>query len=240
MRRHALPASASILLALCLWPSGHARTAPGDQTASVDSAYRNTWALDILISNDGFGLGTTYRRELTSDLSGFVSFSISESKDDREVQQFDPYTQVSYVPGKLNRFLVLPFVLGIQYRLFRDDITDSFRPYVSAGAGPTMIFSAPFTIVTRYPDGSLTTRQVEFFSSLGRGQAHYTAAAFVGVGANFGGDRSSVFGLSFRYYFTYLFSDGLPSMYNTSTGDVASRKKNFGGFFITLNVGTSY
>jgi hypothetical protein len=240
MRRHALPASAAILLTVCLWSSGRAGIASGDQAASVDSAYRNTWALDILISNDGFGLGMTYRRDFSPDLSGFASFSISESKDDREMEQFDPYTQVSYVPGKLNRFLVLPLVFGVQYRLFRDDITDTFRPYISAGAGPTMIFASPFTIITRYPDGSLTTKQVEFFSSLGRGQAHYTAAAFVGVGANFGSDRSSVFGLSFRYYFTYLFSDGLPSMYNTSTGDVASRKKNFGGFFITLNVGTSY
>ena len=203
-------------------------------------SYRNAWGLDILVSNDGFGLGTFYRRAFTEDLSGFGMFSISESKDDREFEQFDPYYQVSYVPGKLQRFLVMPLTFGIQYRLFREDITDNFRPFVNVGAGPTMIFSAPFADITRTVDGTVQATQVEFFKSLGRGQAHYTASAFVGVGANFGSEKANVFGVNFRYYFTYLFGDGLPSLYNINTGELTATKKDFGGFFITLNVGMAY
>ena len=203
-------------------------------------AYHNTWGVDILISNDGFGLGTFYRREFTQDLFGFVSFSISESKDEREVERFDPFLQVSYVPGKLNRFLVLPLMVGVQYRLFREDIMDTFRPYVNAAAGPTMIYAMPFIEFAQNPDGTIEGRQIEFFRSIGRGQPHYTAGAFVGFGANFGSEKSSVFGVNFRYYFTYLYSDGLPSLYNITTGGVTATKNNFGGFFITLNVGMSY
>jgi hypothetical protein len=46
--------------------------------------------------------------------------------------------------------------------------------------------------------------------------------------------------VNFRYYFTYLLGDGLPSLYDTNTGLLAARKTEFGGFFITLNVGLGY
>ncbi|MEO8167998.1 MAG: hypothetical protein ABI623_07115, partial [bacterium] len=58
--------------------------------------FRNAWGMDVLISNDGFGLGTFYRREFSEDLSGFALFSISESKDEREFEQYDYYYGVSY------------------------------------------------------------------------------------------------------------------------------------------------
>jgi hypothetical protein len=201
--------------------------------------YLNAWGMDILVSNGGFGLGAFYRREFTSDIAGFATFSISESKDDREVEQFDPVFQISYVPGKLNRFLVLPLLVGVQYRLFREDIVDNFRPFVNAGVGPTMVFASPFTDVITQPSGDIELRQVEFFKSLGRGRAHYTAGGFIGFGANFGAEKSAVFGVNFRYYFTYLFGSGLPSLYETSTGNVIGTKKDFGGFFITVNVGVA-
>jgi hypothetical protein len=204
---------------------------------------RNAWGLDILVSNDGFGLGTFYRREFTEDLFGFAMLSISESKDDREFEQYDPYYYYNgrtYVPGKLNRFLVMPLTLGIQRRLFREDIADNFRPFINAGAGPTMILSAPFAELSKSPTGLIQVNQIEFFKSLGRGQAHYTLSAFIGAGANFGSEKSNVFGVNFRYYFTYLLGDGLPSLYNPATGELAARKKDFGGFFITLNVGMAY
>lgn len=214
--------------------SRQAVTVPPDQ-----EPYNNVWGLDVLISNDGFGLGTFYRRLFTPDLSGFVSFSISESKDEREVEQFDPYYQISYVPGKLNRFLVLPLMIGVQYRLFREEIVETFRPYVNAGAGPAMIYQMPFVNFVQTPAG-VQPEQIDFFKSIGRGHPNYTASAFVGVGANFGSEGSSVFGVNFRYYYTKLFSGGLPSLYNLNTYRVAGTKKDFGGFFITLNVGMGY
>ena len=225
-------------------PDSTSQAAFNRQPAVDQAPPLNCWGVDILISTDGFGLGTFYRREFTPDLYGYGSFSISEAKDEREFEQFDPYTQISYVPGKLNRFLVLPLMLGIQYRLFREDIVDSFRPYVNAAAGPTMIYMMPFVEFSPRAGGGSDANQVDFFKSLGRGRPHYTASAYVGFGANFGSDKSSVFGINFRYYFTYLFGDGLPSLYRTNpvtfVPEVSSHKKNFGGFFITLNVGMGY
>ncbi len=199
----------------------------------------NAWGIDILVSNDGFGLGTFYRREFNEDLYGFASLSISEAKDDREVELIDFFGN-TFVPGKLNRFLVIPLTFGLQRRFFREEILDTFRPYINGGVGPSMIVSAPFTNITALPAGGLLFEQIEFFESLGKAQAHYTLGGFVGFGANFGGDKSNLFGINFRYYFNYLFGDGLPSLYDTATGKPAQNKKSFGGFFITLNVGMLY
>jgi hypothetical protein len=215
---------------------GQAST-PADTSLAGSVAQRSFLGLDIIISNDGFGLGGFFRKEFSEDWSGFVSFSVSESKDDREVERIDPYYGVSYTPGKLSRFLVMPVLVGVQRRLFREDITDTFRPYLNAGVGPALVFAAPYVEWVNDGTGYSQLQDVEFFKSLGRGRAHYTVSSFVGVGANFGSDRSSVFGLNFRYYFTYLFGDGLPSLYDTNTGAVVANKKSFGGFAITLNFG---
>ncbi len=202
--------------------------------------YPNVWSVDILISNDGFGLGTVYRRTFTSDISAFINFSISESKDDREFEYIDPYYNISFTPGKLNRFLVLPLLVGIQYRMFREDIVDTFRPYLNGGVGPTMIYQMPYVEFIQQDGGLWETKEVEFFSSLGRGHPTYTVGGFVGMGANFGTERSNIFGVNFRYYFTYLFGDGLPSLYNMATREVTRTKTSFGGFVISLNIGMAF
>jgi hypothetical protein len=203
------------------------------------AAIRNYWGVDLLVSTGGFGLGTFYRREFDPDLCGFVDFSVSEAADEREVTQFDYYGQ-PYITGKLNRFFVLPLMAGVQYRLFREDIVDSFRPFVNAAVGPTLIYMSPYAEFVNNADGTSSAQQVEFFHSLGRGTPHYTASAYIGLGANFGSERTSVYGVNFRYYFTYLLGDGLPSMYDPNTFALSSRKKDFGGFFITLNIGLGY
>ena len=206
---------------------------------SEPSTYRNVWGLDILISDGGFGLGTFYRREFSEDVFGFASFSISESKDERDVEFFDPFTGQGFTPRKLNRFLVMPLMFGVQHRLFKDEIMETFRPYVNAAVGPTLIFVTPNVEITRLSSGILF-KQVEFFESLGKGQAHYTVGSFIGFGANFGSDKANVLGVNFRYYFTYLFGDGLPSRYNEDNGEIAATKNSFGGFFITFNIGMGY
>jgi len=199
--------------------------------------FATLWGLDLLISNDGFGMGGFYRRKITPDLSGFISLSVSGSKDGREVERYDPFTGTTFTPGKLNRFIVVPLFIGAQYRLFREDIVDTFRPYVSGGIGPTMVYAAPFVNLTETPEGALYPEEIEFFNSLSKGKAYFTPGGYIGAGAFFDSDESSVFGVNIRYYFIYLLNDGIPSLYDTRTGEVTATKKDFGGFFITLNIG---
>ncbi|MBW7887964.1 MAG: hypothetical protein H3C35_06340 [Bacteroidetes bacterium] len=194
----------------------------------------DAWGVDILLSNNGFGGAVFYRRTFSRDLSGTITLGLAQSKDDNEVEYVTWYG-ATYTPGKINRFLIAPLLLGAEYRLFADDIMDSFRPYVNAGAGPTFIFVAP------YADNNGNER--EFFSSLGDARTKYTLGAYVGFGAYFGSDMGSLAGINIRYYFI-PFKSGIPSLQQAGpdpyTQGPISKKTDFGGFFITINFGSAF
>ena len=203
---------------------------------------RNAWGGDILISTGGFGLGGFYRRQFSETIYGFLSLSVSEAKDSREVQFVDPFTLQTFTPGKVNRFLVVPLLFGVQYRLFQDAIQDNFRPYLTAAAGPSIVYASPYADREEISPGVTRTREVDFFKALGRGQAHYTVGGYVGIGAFFGFERKNLLGINIRYYFVPLRS-GIESFIPLGRGIERiepEKKKEFGGFFITLNFGTQY
>jgi hypothetical protein len=146
------------------------------------------------------------------------------------------YFGQSFVPGKKNRLLLLPLIATFQYRLFKDDIVDNFRPYLSAGAGPTMVFVSPYsrtnTIVLGDGTSFTDVEKIDFFDSLKDGKAHYTIGGYVGGGAYFGKQRASVLGVSMRYYFVPF-----PSGIEILDGGFV---RDFGGFYITLHFGSGY
>ena len=188
------------------------------QTASLVDA----GGIDVLLSTSGFGLGGFYRHQYTEEVFGTLSIGFSEVNDPNEVEEEDIYGQ-TYVPGKINRFLLIPLLAGVQYRLFADEILDNFRPYVNAAVGPSMVFTTPY--------------DREFFSSIKYGQAYYTAGGYVGFGAYFGSDRGTLTGINIRYYFEYI-QRGIDSMQNDD--GTIEKMKDFGGFFITLNLGSPF
>ncbi|HTR80941.1 MAG TPA: hypothetical protein VMM58_04860 [Bacteroidota bacterium] len=181
----------------------------------------DAWGVDVLISNNGFGLGGFLRHQYSEDLYGTLNLGISESKDDNEVEYVTYYGE-TYVPGKINRFIFVPLHVGVEYRLFADDIVDNFRPYVNAALGPSLVFSSPY--------------DREFFNSIGYGQAHYSVGGFVGFGAFFGSEET-LSGVNIRYY-VEPFHGGIDSMMRDD-GSI-EKKKDFGGFFITLNFGSLF
>ncbi len=191
-----------------------------DQVTPQQTAFlADAGGVDILLSNSGFGLGGFYRHQYTEELFGTLSIGFSEVNDPNEVEEEDIYGN-TFVPGKINRFLLIPLHVGVQYRLFADEILDNFRPYVNATVGPTMVFATPYSR--------------EFFNSIGYGQAHYTLGGYVGLGAFFGSDRGTLSGINIRYYFE-RFQRGIDSMQNDD-GSI-EKMTDFGGFFITLNLG---
>ena len=179
---------------------------------------RNFWGVDLLFTENGFGLGTFYGHDISEKLTWKVNLSISESKDEREVELYDPYTGVTFSPGKVNRFIVIPLLFAVEYQMFKDEIMDNFRPYVTAAIGPTMIFATPY--------------EKEFFSSLKFGRAYYTGGGYIGLGAFFGSERSNIMGVNIRYYFI-PYGGGIESLQNVN-------KKEFGGFSVSLSFGKGW
>lgn len=179
----------------------------------------NQWGMDIMFSEGGFGLGTFYRYQFNTNVIGFTDFSISESKDEREVEYYDYYTGETFTIGKVNRVFTLPLNFGIQYRLFEHDLEENLRPFVTAGIGPNFILTTPY--------------ELEFFESFGKAKLKYALGGYVGFGAYFGLNKKNLVALNVRYYYTHMFDKGVENLKNTF-------RKNFGAFYITLSLGNMF
>jgi len=178
----------------------------------------NAWGFDLMIGDSGFGFGGFYRHLVVENITFFTDISFSESKDDREFEFIDIFGN-TFTVGKLNRIFQIPLNFGVQYRLFAEDLADNLRPYINAGVGPALIITTPSS--------------EEFFSAFSKAQLKIAAGGYVGFGANFGVDQSSLIGINFRYYYIKLFGDGVESL--------EGRPKNvIGGFFVTINFGFMY
>jgi len=174
--------------------------------------------MDIMFCEGGFGLGTFYSYAFSNLTKGFIDFSISETKDAREVEIFD-YFGNSVILGKKNRVLLLPLNVGIQYRLFEKYLTDNLRPYIRGGIGPSI------SIITPY--------EKEFFNAFSYSTNKAAINGYIGFGADFGLSKSNLFGINIRYYYTHFFDKGVENIYN-------KYRKNIASFYITLNLGIMY
>lgn len=174
---------------------------------------------DIMFGEGGIGAGFFYKREISEHVTMFGDFSISEAKADNEIEYIDYWSGQRIVPNKVNRIFLIPVNLGIQYRLFRKTLEDNLRPYIGFGAGPSLVLTTPY--------------DKEFFNAFGSAQAHYTLGGYIGLGANFGINKSSLVGLSIRYYVIHFFDKGVQSLEN-------QYMKNLGGIYVTINLGTMY
>jgi hypothetical protein len=173
---------------------------------------------DLMFCDGGMGLGAFYRKQIGGDFTFFSDLSFSESKDEKEIEYYDYYGN-PYTIGKKNRVFLVPLNFGLQYRLFKESISDNLRPYINFGVGPAMAVTTPY--------------DMEFFSSFGKAQKKFAAGGYIGLGANFGLDKSALIGFNIRYYYVGFFDQGVESLegrYN----------KNIGGFYITINIGKMY
>lgn len=189
-----------------------------DSTATAER-YDEAIGFDILFSNSGFGTGGFYQRPISEKLAWFINLGITGSRNrdelpDRIPDPDDPYRYRWDVPGKVNRVFTLPLTIGVNYRVLENTLVENFRPYVNAGLGPTMILALPY--------------EYDFFQSFGHASAHFTGAAFVGLGAELGNSQPTL-GINVRYYYI-PYAPGVESL----RGDPITQ---FGGIFLTANVG---
>ena len=179
----------------------------------------NALGADIMFSEGGFGLGTFYRYNFKNDLAAFVDFSISESKDEREVEYYDYYTGQTYTIGKVNRVFMMPVNFGMQFRFFKNEIEENLRPFITFGVGPNFVLTTPYDL--------------EFFNSFGKAKIKYAVGGYIGFGADFGLNKKNLVGINIRYYYSHLFDEGVENLQN-------SFRKDLGSFFITLRIGSMF
>lgn len=178
----------------------------------------NSWGVDLMFGEGGFGLGAFLHKSFSQTITGFADISFSESKDEREVEYVDWYGN-TFVLGKENRVFLIPLNFGLQYRLFYEVLTDNLRPYVNGGVGPTFVLTTPY--------------DEEYFTAFGRAKMHYAVGGYIGIGANFGISKRNLAGINIRYYYIHLFDQGVENLTNKF-------RKNFGHLYLTLNLGIMY
>ncbi len=186
---------------------------PTVRSFEQEKEYHNNWSINVVFSDNGFGAGATIFKQLSRDLSSFAGIFFSGAKDDREFEVVDVFGN-TYVPYKVNRMFLIPLNIGLQFRLFREDVTDDLRPLVNFGIAPTAIIYTPYN--------------ESFFASFGHARAKYTVGVFAGVGLDYLTGKKSSLSLNIRYYYTQLFGEGIESL-------ESKEKKFFGGLYFVFS-----
>jgi hypothetical protein len=122
-------------------PLGHPDSPPMPATNNTPGGAEFGFALTL--TNSGFGVGGYLRDSLNTRWALLVEASVGPGKDEREVAFLNRFGQKS-VPGKANYLLVIPAHVGVQRRIFREQIDDNFRPFLQASAGPTVAWEYPY------------------------------------------------------------------------------------------------
>jgi len=178
--------------------------------------YDNSAGFNMIISGNGFGFGGFFTTNLSEDLLAFASVYFSGARESDEFEYYDPITGEIIVPGKKNRLYVVPLMFGLQYYIFRNELDESFQPYIGGGLGPAFVLANSF--------------QREFFNAIGYTQFNTRPGFFLGAGADIMSKHNTVMGLDIRYYYIPFGGDGLESVEGLPI-------YNFGGIFLALNIG---
>ena len=163
----------------------------------------------------GFTTGGIYAsfnlmRQFSPDQIGFLSIGFTTARDAQEIDRIDFFGNTftfgpDPVSGQLipkqNGILMMPVTVGLQQRLFRRDITNSFRPFVEVGLGPTVGYV--FQLARLNPGGNPSNPDDYDYSFRGGifNPRYVTIGAngFVGAGAYFGNNFMMLQGLTVRY-----------------------------------------
>lgn len=193
----------------------------------VSGNINDSYGIDILISNSGFGGGLFYHYYLNQDWLLFADMFISYSRNGDEFERYNYVENYWRVPNKVSRLYRLPVNFGIQRFLFRESLVN-IKPYVSAGVGPGFIFSIPYA-----PKRDPYAKPINFFSALDKTDTYVRPAVMVAFGVHIPTAGSALLGLNIKYYSIPFGDDGLESIMDSPI-------KDFGGFILSLSVGKLY
>lgn len=175
---------------------------PPDTTAS---RYGSSGALVLMLSEYGLGAGGALRGRLSDDLSLVAELSVGAGIDEREQRFFIGFFGDTVTPFKRNYVLLAPLHVGVERRLFRDEVEDNFRPFVHVSAGPTLGYQWPY-----FDDADADGRRDEgeerlgAFGGIGDGSARFGVGGTIAVGAFFGRSQRASQALRFGFQGTYF------------------------------------
>jgi hypothetical protein len=143
--------------------------------------FRNERSVAVLLNSDG--IGTSYREARRIDYLNkrFLEFEIGTLKHPKEYKLSNPYSQNSFVFGKMNFTFYLRGSYGRQHEIFKKaDLGGVAVRYFYSG-GPVIAFYKPIYYRVLYPTSNLNEyelREEKFESSFSLPQEIYSRASF--------------------------------------------------------------
>jgi hypothetical protein len=188
--------------------TAHAQPLPEPAEPEGPAHYGTGIGGTILLTNYGFGLGGVYRSAIGETTSLLAEVSIGAGKDEREQEFFVGFFGDTVVPFKRNYFLIAPLHLGLEHRLFRASIEDSFRPFAQVASGPTVGYQWPY-----FEDDNGNgiresgERKLGVLSGLDDGSFRLGVGGTLAIGAYFGESRRATQGIRVGYTASYFFEE---------------------------------
>jgi hypothetical protein len=227
---------------------------PGLPPAKAKTAYqeglRTGWLGNIVLTDNGFALGTEIRKISGPFTELLVSLEAGGLRDPRE-QIFNSFYFGQITPNKYKRVASMPLNIGLRQRLFADAFDDNFRLNMVVQGGPTLAFSYPYFDDR---DGNAIRDTDEFyndvFKGLKEGEFQWGGAGKAAITIDFGDRFKRVSSFQFGYQLQY-FPEGIqimqPNAYNVVIGrngfpeleivKGASKESVFGSPVISLSFG---
>ncbi len=175
-----------------------------DPRSPYTDGLKNGIGFKLMLNNYGFGVGTEYRRALSTQSEFVINLNISNLKDEAE-QTLQTFWGQQIIPNKYNRVLVAPVTAGIKRRIFAEQLSDNFRVHIHSAVGLAPSFVYPY-----FPDpegrGYRPANLPPYDVFQGWSDGYFTTgltgelAIGADFGENFGQLQSVRFGYQFHYY----------------------------------------
>lgn len=188
----------------------------------LSEGYKNSYGVDLMVNNFGFGIGGTYGRVLGPYTELTFRTGLTGIRDVSEQNFQSLFTGQQIIPNKYKRAFGFPFLLSIKQRVFASQVEDNLRFFVSGGAGPAMALTIPYLRDTNSngfrdfqvtPQGFLAPveRVNDIFSGWKNGESHWGYNGAIKIGVDIGKEFDTKTTFEFGYFF-YYFKEGLQIM----------------------------
>ncbi|MBX7151183.1 outer membrane beta-barrel protein [bacterium] len=154
--------------------------ADDDMYATGDEKINNSWGFNVQISTSGFVLGGNRNIKMAPYTYLSTELNMFWVKGKNEL--------VDYLGNTINAetILILPLTFQVKRRVLGESLTNTFRPFILAGAGG---------VYGWYIDGDLSRSELPADHK----SSQFTWNAVAGFGADFGKPGLSSYGMDIKY-----------------------------------------
>jgi hypothetical protein len=197
----------------------------------LDDGLRRAASFNIALNNHGFAISGEYRRVVSPMGELYAELQMTALRDVTE-QNYQFFGQ-QIIPNKRNRVLSFPLMVGYRHRLFPQPVSDNFRIYALAQAGPTVAFVYPYyntvnvnyVLESDFDEMGLVPEIIQFgpleanlgqfvndvFQGWGDGSWKLGTSGKVGLGIDFGETFKTITTIKVGFAFSY-FAEGIQVM----------------------------